>query len=120
MSESRTQRLHQLLRRLGKAVHASVARSEEVRSCLSDLHDDGWKAVMLVETSLACDENGVIESETGTMRLHVDADGEGPNYRIGVDDATWLSSLGIAAGRHRSNGVKKHRARAEHEIDGDT
>ena len=120
MDESRTERLHRLLRRLGKAVHASVARSEEVRSCLSDLHDDGWRAVMLVETSLACDDNGVIESETGTMRLHVDADREGANYRINVDDASWLGSLGIAPGRHRSNGVTKQRARAEHEIDGDS
>ena len=118
MDESRTQRLHQLLRRLGKAVHASVARSDEVRSCLADLHEDGWKAVMLVETSLACDENGVIESETGTMRLHVEADPEDPSYRIGVDDAAWLSSLGIAAGRHRSNGVSRQRARADRDTDG--
>jgi hypothetical protein len=75
---------------------------------------------MLVETSLACDENGAIESETGTMRLHVEADHDSPNYRIGVDDASWLSSLGIAAGRHRSNGVRKLRARAEHDNDGDS
>ena len=120
MEDSRTQRLHQLLRRLGKAVHGSVVRSDEVRACLSDLHDDGWKAVMLVETSLACDENGVVEAEKGTMRLHVDTDRESPNYRIGVDDASLLSSLGIAPGRHRSNGVVIQRARVEREPDGDT
>ena len=31
MEESRTQRLHELLRRLGKALHAAVVRSDEVR-----------------------------------------------------------------------------------------
>ena len=117
MDESRTQRLHQLLRRLGKAVHGSVARSDEVRACLSELHDDGWRAVMLVETALACDEDGVVAAETGTMRLHVDTDRDIPNYRIGVDDASLLSSLGIAAGRHRSNGAVRKRARAEQDTD---
>ena len=120
MEDSRTQKLHQLLRQLGKAIHGSAVRSEEVRACLSDLHDDGWKAVMLVETSLACDENGIVDAETGTMRLHVDTDRESPNYRIGVDDASLLSSLGIAAGRHRSNGAMTQRARAERDPDGDS
>jgi hypothetical protein len=120
MDESRTKRLHQLLRRLGKAVHGSVARSEEVRACLSELHDDGWRAVMLVETSLACDEDGVIEAETGTMRLHVDSDREKPRYRIGVDDASLLSSLGISPGRHRGNGAARRPARAEHDLDTDS
>jgi len=117
MDETRTQRLHQLLRRLGKAVHGSVVRSDEVRACLSDLHDDGWRAVMLVETSLACNDDGVVEADTGTMRLHVDTDREQPNYRIGVDDASLLSSLGISAGRHRGNGVARRPARAEHDHD---
>lgn len=117
MDESRTQRLHRLLRRLGKAVHGSVVRSEEVRACLSDLHDDGWRAVMLVETSLACDDEGLVEAEPGTMRLHVDYDREQPTYRIGVDDASLLSSLGISAGRHRGNGNAKRPAPAEHDHD---
>lgn len=120
MDESRTQRLHQLLRRLGKAVHGSVAQSEEVRACLSELHDDGWRAVMLVETSLACDEDGLVEAETGTMRLHVDTDRQQPNYRIGVDDASLLSSLGIATGRHRGNGAVRRRARAEQDFDAES
>ncbi len=51
MDESRTARLRELLRRLGQAVHSSVAGSDEVRSCLEDLHGDGWHAVMLLETS---------------------------------------------------------------------
>jgi len=91
MEESRTQRLQELLRRLGKAVHGSVVRSEEVRACLDELHDDGWRAVMLLETSLACG------------RMHVDtADPAVPAYRLDVADARFLSSLGISAGRHRS------------------
>ena len=113
MDESRTRKLHQLLRRLGKAVHGSVVRSDEVRACLSELHGDGWRAVMLVETSLACDENG-------TLRLHIDTDRDTLDYRIGVDDAALLSSLGITPGRHRSNGVVTPRARAEHDFEGDS
>jgi len=103
MEESRTLKLQQLLRRLGKAVHASVVRSDEVRACLEKLHEDGWRAVMLLETSLACGEDGSIEVERGTLRLHVDTERRSdPEYRIDTFDAHFLSSLGISAGRHRS------------------
>lgn len=120
MDESRTRKLHELLRRLGKVVHASVVRSDEVRACLSELHDDGWRAVMLVETSLVCDETGAIDSESGTMRLHIDTENKDATYRIGVDDARLLSSLGIAPGRHRANSKPVPKARAEHDLDGES
>ena len=91
-----------MLRRLGKALHATVVRSEEVRECLQDLHEDGWQAVMMLETSLVCGDDGSLEVGRGTMRLHVEENSASPEYRIGVDDARFLSSLGISAGRHRS------------------
>lgn len=102
MEEPRTQRLHELLRRLGKALHTTVVRSDEVRDCLQELHKDGWQAVMLLETSVACGEDGSLEAGQGTMRLHIEEGATVPEYRIGVDDARFLSSLGISAGRHRS------------------
>jgi hypothetical protein len=104
MEDSRTERLQQLLRKLGKAVHASVVGSDEVRSCLEELHRDGWQAVMLLEASLACGDDGPIEPETAKLRLHVEAPGvvEEPAYRIDAADARLLGSLGIAPGRHRS------------------
>ncbi|MCW8985659.1 MAG: hypothetical protein OQK55_09970 [Thermoanaerobaculales bacterium] len=102
MEESRTQRLHELLRRLGKALHATVVRSDEVRQCLEELHEDGWQAVMMLETSLVCGEDGSVEVGRGTMRLHVGEGSSTPEYRIGVDDARFLSSIGISFGRHRS------------------
>lgn len=102
MEESRTQRLHELLRRLGKALHATVVRSDEVRECLEELHEDGWQAVMMLETSLVCGEDGSVEVGRGTMRLHVGENSSMPEYRIGVDDARFLSSIGISIGRHRS------------------
>lgn len=102
MEESRTQRLHELLRRLGKALHATVGRSDEVRDCLQELHEDGWQAVMMLETSIACGEDGSLEVGQGTMRLHIEENATAPEYRIGVDDARFLSSIGISAGRHRS------------------
>lgn len=119
MDESRTARLRELLRQLGQAVHSSVAGSDEVRSCLEDLHGDGWHAVMLLETSLACEEDGSVRVDRGTLRLHIDADNPNPQYRIDVDDARWLSSLGIASGRHRSPGATVPRTRAKRDIDGE-
>lgn len=105
MEESRTERLQQLLRKLGKAVHASVVSSDEVRSCLEELHRDGWQAVMMLEASLACGDEGTIEAETAKLRLHVNdpSDGNDPAYRIDVADARLLASLGIAPGRHRTS-----------------
>lgn len=118
MEEFRTQRLQQLLRRLGKAVHGSVVRSDEVRACLEELHDNGWRAVMLLETSLACGENGSIEVERGTLRLHVDTENESsPEYRIDRADARFLSSLGISAGRHRTPSNHLSRPATEHDED---
>jgi hypothetical protein len=102
MEESRTQRLQELLRRLGKALHATVVRSDEVRECLEELREDGWQAVMMLETSLICGEDGSVEVGRGTMRLHVDEKASAAEYRIGVDDARFLSSIGISIGRHRS------------------
>jgi len=116
MEESRTQRLQQLLRRLGKALHGSVVRSDEVRACLEELHGDGWRAVMLLETSLACGEDGGIEVERGTLRLHVDTEsGSNAEYRIDTADARFLSSLGISAGRHRSPSKNLSRPTREHD-----
>ncbi len=36
-----------------------------------ELHEDGWQAVMMLETSLVCGEDGSVEVGRGTMRLHV-------------------------------------------------
>jgi len=117
MEESRTQRLHELLRRLGKALHATVVRSDEVRTCLDELREDGWQAVMMLETSLVCGEDGSLEVGRGTMRLHVDQDHAKPEYRIDVDDARFLSSLGISAGRHRSPPRRLSRPKSEPDSD---
>ena len=121
MEESRTQRLQELLRRLGKAVHGSVVRSEEVRTCLDELHNEGWRAVMLLETSLACGESGLVEVDSGTLRMHVDTtDPAVPEYRLDVADARFLSSLGISAGRHRSPSNTRLRQQAERDSESAT
>ena len=117
MEESRTQRLHELLRRLGKALHQTVVRSDEVRECLEELREDGWRAVMMLETSLVCGENGSLDVGRGTMRLHVDSNLTEPEYRIGADDARFLSSIGISTGRHRSPARRRPRPQSEPEIE---
>lgn len=113
MDEERTERLQELLRKLGKAVHASVVRSEDVRACLEELHEDGWQAVMMLEASLACGEDGSLDVERGTLRLHVQSDDLAPEFRMDVADAKFLASLGISPVRHRSNGTTVRRAEPE-------
>ncbi len=121
MEESRTQKLQELLRRLGKAVHGSVVRSEEVRACLDELYEEGWRAVMLLETSLACSESGSVEVDKGILRMHVStADSAVPEYRLDVADARFLSSLGISAGRHRSPSNAVGRSRVERDSESAT
>lgn len=102
MEESRTQKLQQLLRRLGQAVQGSVVQSKEVRACLDELHQSGWKAVMLLEASLVCRESGAVAVEDGSVRIHVDPSQAVARYQIDSDDAAFLSSLGISPTRHRS------------------
>jgi hypothetical protein len=116
MEGSRTQRLQQLLKRLGQAVHGSVVRSKEVRACLDELHEDGWTAVMLLEASLACRETGALEVENGAIHIHVDPAEASSAYRIDSGDANLLSSLGISPSRHRSQGAAS-RPKADDEPD---
>jgi hypothetical protein len=102
MEESRTQRLQQLLRRLGQAVHGSVVQSKEVRECLDELREDGWRAVMLLEASLACRDGGALDVEDGSIHIHVATTEITADYRIDATDARLLSALGISPSRHRS------------------
>ena len=118
MDEVRNRRLHELLRRLGQAVHGSVVRSDEVRSCLEALGEQGWRAVMLVETAVACDAQGAPETAAGTLRVHVGDEQAGPAYRIDAADARLLAALGIAAGRHRASCAASRPTAAEREADG--
>lgn len=102
MEESRTKRLQQLLKRLGQAVHGSVVQSQEVRDCLEELHEDGWRAVMLLESSLVCRDSGVLSAREATLHIHVDPSEADTTYRIDADDARLLISLGISPTRHRA------------------
>jgi len=102
MEESRTQKLQQLLKRLGQAVHGSVVQSKEVRACLDELHDDGWRAVMLLEASLVCGDNGMLDVEDGSIHIHVDPSQVAASYRMDATDARLLASLGISPSRHRT------------------
>ncbi len=102
MQERRTQKLHELLKRLGQAVHGSVVQSEEVRGCLKELQEAGWSAVMLLEASLACREDHGLETEDASVRIHIDPQQGKVSYRIDARDAEILASLGISPSRHRS------------------
>jgi hypothetical protein len=102
MTESKANKLHELLKRLGTAIHRSVVDSDEVQSCLRDLHQDGWDAVMMLEASVACSQDGDVESEGASLHVHADPEPERVAYRLNLQDAMWLSSLGISPTRHRS------------------
>ena len=92
-------------------------RTFSLRAAPSSVRLHCWQAVMMVETSLACGEDGSIEAGRGTMRLHVAEDLVTPEYRIGVDDARFLSSIGISAGRHRSAPQRVPRPQSEADND---
>lgn len=100
--ESRTQKLHQLLKQLGQAVHGSVHDSKDVQACLAELHERGWEAVMLLEASLVCRASGDLKGDNASIRIHVDPDSSKASYRIDAADASWLQDLGISPDRHRS------------------
>jgi hypothetical protein len=107
MEESRTKRLQELLKRLGAAVHGSVVQSDEVRDCLEELHGEGWRAVMLLESTLVCRDSGLVHAEEGTIHLHVDPAQVETAYRIDADDARLLASLGISPTRHRVRSTRR-------------
>ena len=92
MQERRTQKLHELLKRLGQAVHGSVVQSDEVRGCLKEL----------LEASLACREDRGLETDEASVRIHIDPQQGKVSYRIDARDAEILGSLGISPSRHRS------------------
>ena len=98
------------------ALQGSVVRSEEVRECLEELHEDGWRAVMLLESSLVCRDGGVLEAEEATVHIHVDPTDADVSYRLDADDAKLLGSLGISPTRHRS---RRSRPRQEADDESD-
>jgi hypothetical protein len=97
-----------LLKRLGQAVHGSVVNSDQVRECLEQLREDGWNAVMLLEASVTCRDKEV-RSGPASVRIHVEPASERIDYRIDVEDARFLRSLGISPSRHRSQSSARRR-----------
>ena len=117
MDQDRTEKLQELLRKLGKAVHASVVRSSEVKACLAELHEEGWQAVLMIEASLASADDDSLEVERAALRLQIPSEVQTPEYRLDRADARLLGSLGISPGRHRSNGTRlvRHESRPDSE-----
>ena len=101
MGDARTRRLQALLKRLGEAVHRAVVDSDEVEACLQEIHAEGWNAVMLLEASLACEADGRLESTDATLHVHAEAAPPRVHYRIDLQEALWLASIGISPSRHR-------------------
>ena len=102
MRDSRTYKLHQLLKRLGQAVNGSVVNSDEGQACLHELHRTGWDGVMLLEASLVCREDGSWDGRDASVHIHVDPSQTQVAYRINAHDAHFLHSLGISPSRHRA------------------
>lgn len=103
MDDGQITRLRELLDRLGRAIHASVVDSDEVKLCLTELRGDGWDAVMLLEASLGCRHDENADQPEGALRIHVGSTRGEAEYRLGSDDARWLASIGVSPTRHRSS-----------------
>jgi len=102
MEERRSRKLQDILRRLGKAVHGSVVNSDEVQMCLRELHENRWDAVMLLEASVACKDEEDDGKEKASVHIHTRGEPARVSYRINLQDAGFLSSLGISPSRYRS------------------
>ena len=96
MEESRAQRLHEILKRLGEALHGSVVNSGKVQACLRELHEKGWDAVMLLEASVVCHEDGKVSAEHASLHIHADPPEPEAAYDISMEDVRILRSLGIS------------------------
>ncbi len=103
MDDGQSERLRKLLERLGTAIHASLADSDEVSRCLAELRGDGWGAVMVLEATLLCRHDENTDPIQGELRIHVGGNRTDAEYRIGSEDARWLTSIGVSPTRHRSH-----------------
>ena len=103
MDDARTKEIRKLLERLRTAIHASVVDSDEVNSCLTELHRGGRDAVLFLEASLVCRYDENTDQAKRALRIQVGANPGDTEYRLGSDDARWLSSIGISPTRHRSH-----------------
>jgi hypothetical protein len=112
MEESGTRQLQELLKRLGRAVHGAVVNSAEVRECLRQLQECGWNAVMLLEASVACREDGP-QPSPATLRIHVEPNDKRVEYRIDAADADFLRSIGISPSRQPTHPSAPRRHRQE-------
>lgn len=103
MDEERIKNRRKLLERLGTAIHASVVDSDEVKICLTELHNGGWDVVMFLEAALSCRHEESADQAGGALRIHVGATQGESDYRLCSDDARWLISIGISPTRYRSH-----------------
>ena len=102
MDDETIARLKELLQRLGRSVHGAVVDSDEVNDGIAELRGSGWEAVMFLEASLLCRRDDEAVPGVDPLRIHVGVTHDEAEYRIDVDDARWLASLGISPTRHRS------------------
>lgn len=103
MDDAQTTRLRELLERLGRAIYASVADSNEVGSCLAELRGEGWDAMVILEGALLSRQDEDVDPMHGALRIHVGTTDRKAEYRLASEDARWLTSIGISPTKHRSH-----------------
>ena len=96
MRDQSQQRLQQILKRLGQALHGSAVNSKGVRQCLRELNEEGWDGVMMLSAALACRRDGSIEVDHASLHVHAD-DGQRMLVppQLTSEDAAFLRQLGI-------------------------
>ena len=113
MEKRRSQKLQSILKRLGKAVHGPVVNSDELQDCLRELHENHWDAVMLLEASVACSEDEAARKSGASIHIHTRTEPARISYRINLQDAAFLSSVGISPSKHRSPATASRPAQDE-------
>jgi hypothetical protein len=96
MRDQSQQRLQEILKRLGQALHGSAVNSKDVRHCLRELTHEGWDGVMMLSASLACRRDGAVDVDRASLHVHAEpttAVTRSPD--LTASDAELLRSLGI-------------------------
>lgn len=97
MGDQSQERLQELLKQLGQALHGSAVNSKDVRHCLRELGAAGWDGVMVLSASLACRRDGSVDIDRASLHVHAEpAVREATQPQLTASDAQILRQLGIA------------------------
>lgn len=102
MEDARSERLKDILKRLGRTIKSSVHESEDVQECLEELHREGWEGIMALQAFVTCREQESEDDSSAALHVQVRTKEREVRYLLDASDAAFLESLGISPTKYRS------------------